>query len=170
MTTTRRGIRQVLATALIVVALSLAAVPGAAASGSWGWPVIGPVIRAFDPPRTAFGAGHRGIDIACPPGAAIRAVAPGAVTFAGSVGGQRYVTVAHPDGTQVTFSWVDAIVVRRYDAVLAGQPVATCGVGHPGAIIPHVHVGVRTPDGTYLDPLDVLLAPRISSFIRLAPR
>ena len=150
--------------------LSSVATESARASGVWSWPVVGPVLRAFDPPRTAFGSGHRGIDIACPVGAPIRAVAPGLVTFAGSVGGQRYVTVRHADGTQSTASWVAAIDVRRDDVVVAGQRIASCGSGHSGATIPHVHFGVRTPDGTYVDPLGVLLPPKLSSFLRLAPR
>lgn len=140
------------------------------ASGVWSWPVVGPVLRAFDPPRTTFGSGHRGIDIACPIGASIRAVAAGTVTFAGSVGGQRYVTVTHADGTQSTASWVETIIVRRNDAVVAGQAIASCGTGHSGTVVPHVHFGVRTADGTYIDPLGLLLPPRLSSFLRLAPR
>lgn len=132
--------------------------------------MIGPVLRAFDPPRTAFTSGHRGIDIACWPDAQILAVAPGVVTFAGSVGGQRYVTVTHSDGTQSTASWVSSILVRRDAVVTTGTPIATCGAGHIGAVIPHVHFGFRTPEGTYLDPLDLLVPPNLSSFIRLAPR
>lgn len=154
----------------LAAAASLALPRVASAAGAWSWPVVGPVLRAFDPPRTAYGSGHRGIDIACAIGGAIRAPAAGAVSFAGSVGGQRYVTVTHLDGTQSTVSWVDAIVVRRNETVAAGQMLATCGTGHPGAVIPQVHFGVRTPDGVYLDPLEVLLAPRLSAFLRLAPR
>lgn len=156
--------------AVVVAALMSLVVPvPSRASGAWSWPVVGPVLRAFDPPKTTFGSGHRGIDIACPRGAPIRAVAAGVVTFAGSVGGQRYVTITHTDGTQSTVSWVEAIVVRRDDVVLDGATIATCGTGHVGSTIPHVHLGVRTPDGAYVDPLDVLLPPRLSSFIRLAP-
>jgi murein DD-endopeptidase MepM/ murein hydrolase activator NlpD len=44
--------------------LAPAAVGPARAAGDWSWPVVGPVIRAFDPPDTPFGSGHRGIDIA----------------------------------------------------------------------------------------------------------
>jgi murein DD-endopeptidase MepM/ murein hydrolase activator NlpD len=152
------------------LALSIVRPDAALATGGWSWPVVGPVLRGFDPPRTAFGSGHRGIDIACPIGAPVRAAASGTVTFAGSVGGQRYVTVTHGDGLQSTASWVEAIAVRRGDAVLEGQAIATCGTGHSGAVISHVHFGVRTPEGTYIDPLGLLLPPRLSSFLRLAPR
>jgi murein DD-endopeptidase MepM/ murein hydrolase activator NlpD len=155
---------------IAITAILLLGPSAARASGSWSWPVVGPVLRAFDAPRTAFGSGHRGIDIACRIGTPILAAASGTVTFAGSVGGQRYVTVTHADGRQSTASWVDAVLVRRNDAVVAGQALATCGFGHVGALIPHVHFGVRMPDGTYVDPLVVLAPPRLSSFLRLAPR
>lgn len=145
--------------------------PGTAwASGTWIWPVVGPVLRGFDPPRSAYGAGHRGIDIACWPGAVIGAPATGVVSFAGSVGGLRYVTLTHADGSQSTASFVDELLVRKGSTVLEGAAVATCGIGHPGAVIPHVHFGVRAVDGSYLDPLSLLLAPRLSPFLRLAPR
>lgn len=156
---------------LAMLGLGLLVRPGTSlASGNWSWPVIGPVLRAFDPPKTAFGSGHRGIDVACAVGSPVRAVATGVVSFAGSVGGQRYVTITHPDGMQTTASWVDALLVRRNDVVLPGAPIATCGTGHVGSTIPHVHLGVRTPDGVYVDPLVLLLPPRLSPFIRLAPR
>lgn len=154
---------------LAIVASVLQPSPYSYAVGSWSWPVIGPVLRAFDPPRTAYGSGHRGIDIACWPGSEILAVAPGVVTFAGSVGGQRYVTVTHADGTQSTASWVSSILVRRDAVVASGAPLATCGTGHIGTTIPHVHVGFRTPEGVYLDPMDLLVPPSLSSFIRLVP-
>lgn len=170
--TARRSPRSIRATTVVVTAaLVLLFIPSPSwASGGWPWPVIGPVLRAFDPPKTAFGSGHRGIDVACSVGTPIRAVAPGVVSFAGSVGGQRYVTITHADGMQTTASWVDALLVRRNDVVLPGAAIATCGTGHAGATIPHVHFGVRTPDGAYVDPLSVLLPPRLSSFLRLAPR
>jgi murein DD-endopeptidase MepM/ murein hydrolase activator NlpD len=64
-------------------------------SADWAWPVVGPVIRGFDPPSTPFGAGHRGIDIAAPMGTPVLASAPGLVTFAGEVAGHLFVTVDH---------------------------------------------------------------------------
>lgn len=92
------------------------------------------------------------------------------MTFAGSVGGQRYVTVTHADGVQSTASWVDAVLVRKNDTVVVGAPIAMCGLGHPGSLIPHLHFGVRAPDGTYRDPLSALPPPTLTSFLRLAPR
>lgn len=154
-----------------LVAVALVVGPRAAATGgTWMWPVIAPVLRIFDPPATQYGAGHRGIDIACARGAPVVAAATGVVTFAGSVGGQRYVTVDHGDGLATTYSYVDAVRVRKGQTVTRGQPVAACGTGHPGSLIPHVHLGVKRADGTYVDPLAVLAPAHVSSFVHLAER
>lgn len=144
-------------------------VPTAAATGAdWGWPVVGPVIRGFDPPQTPFGAGHRGIDIAAGAGTPVVAPEAGSVSFAGRVGGELYVTLDHGGGLSSTYSWVSAILVRRGDVVARSSPIALSGRGHPGAAIPHLHLGVRK-DGAYLDPLAFLGPIDVSSFVRLAP-
>ena len=71
------------------------------ASGDWSWPVVGPVTRAFDPPDSPFGSGHRGIDIAAPVGSAVHAASTGTITFAGPVGGRLFVTVDRGAGPRV---------------------------------------------------------------------
>jgi murein DD-endopeptidase MepM/ murein hydrolase activator NlpD len=145
-----------------------AADPSVASAGSWGWPVSGPVVRAFDPPDTPFGAGHRGIDIAVPVGTTIVAPEAGVVSFAGRVGGQLFVTLDHGGGLTSTYSWLSAALVRRGDAVSRGAPIAITGTGHPGSGVPHLHLGVRL-DGVYVDPLDYLGPASVSAFVRLAP-
>lgn len=144
--------------------------PAVATGGTWAWPTIGPVLRVYDPPATTYGAGHRGIDIACSRGAPILAVASGVVTFAGSVGGQRYVTVDHGIGTSSTYSYLDAVLVRKGALVVTGTPVGSCGSGHAGSTIPHVHLGVKRPDGSYEDPLRLLVPADLTSFVHLAAR
>jgi hypothetical protein len=42
------------------------------------------------------------------------------------------------------------------------------GWGHPGALIPHLHFGVRL-DGAYQDPFGYLGPVSLSMFVRLAP-
>jgi murein DD-endopeptidase MepM/ murein hydrolase activator NlpD len=152
----------------IALTSSLVVAPPAKASGSWAWPVVGPVIRAFDPPDSPYGAGHRGIDIAAPSGSVAVAPADGRVAFAGPVGGRLFVTIDHGGGLESTFSWVSSLEVRRGDVVTAGQPVARTGGGHTGDTVANLHFGVRLDDA-YVDPLDYLLPLDVSAFIRLTP-
>jgi murein DD-endopeptidase MepM/ murein hydrolase activator NlpD len=144
---------------------SPAALPGA---GTWTWPVSGPVTRAFEPPETPFGSGHRGIDIAVAAGTTVVAAEAGVVAFAGPVGGELFVTIDHGGGLTSTYSWLSAIVVRRGDVVGAGAPIARSGFGHPGVTPPHLHLGVRLDD-RYQDPMAYLGPLSVSTFIRLAP-
>ncbi len=144
------------------------AVPSASASGDWGWPVVGPVIRGFDPPSSPYGAGHRGIDIATPFGTPVRAAAPGTVSFAGKVAGQLFVTVNHGGGLASTCSWLSSILVRKGAVVVAGDVLGLSGSGHPGSLVPHLHFGVKL-GGVYVDPLQYLTSPSVVDLIRLAP-
>jgi murein DD-endopeptidase MepM/ murein hydrolase activator NlpD len=136
--------------------------------GAWVWPVVGPIIDGFAPPDSPFGSGHRGIDIAAGLGTEVLAPADGTVSFAGPVGGRRFVTIDHGDGLRSTVSFVEDLRVRTGDVVVAGQVVAVSGTGHAETDVPHVHFGVRIGD-TYVDPLAYLAPPDVSSFIRLAP-
>jgi murein DD-endopeptidase MepM/ murein hydrolase activator NlpD len=157
----------------LLIAFTVAAHPirGAASyggSGTSSWPVVGPVIGAFEPPETPFGAGHRGIDIAASVGTTVVAPEAGVVAFAGKVGGELFVTLDHGGGLTSTYSWLSGALVRRGDAVPRGGAIALSGRGHPGSDVPHLHFGVRR-DGVYLDPLSFLAPPNVSEFIRLAP-
>lgn len=142
-----------------------AAVPG---SGTWSWPVVGPVIGVFEPPEMPFGSGHRGIDIAAPFGTTVAAAEAGVVTFAGPVGGELFVTLDHGGGLTSTYSWLSERLVSRGDVVPRGAPIARSGRGHAGSSTPHLHLGVRL-DGEYLDPMSFLGPLSVSDFIRLAP-
>src|SRR5918996_1070897 len=86
-----------------------AAVTADPAYGTYDWPVHGPVIRPFEPPVGPYGAGHRGIDIAVPPGTPVRAAAEGVVAFAGLVAGGGFVSIDHPDGVRTTYSWLGEV-------------------------------------------------------------
>jgi hypothetical protein len=140
----------------------------AAASGTWPWPVVGPVIRAFEPPSSPYARGHRGIDIAAVVGTVVVAPATGVVTFSGSIGSHLYLTLEHGGGLTTTYSWVSALLVVKSGRVMAGQPIARSGSGHPGDPIPNLHFGVKL-DGVYVDPMPYLLPPSVSTYIRLAP-
>jgi len=141
---------------------------GATDPGTWAWPVAGPVIGAYDPPDSPFGSGHRGIDVAAAIGTIVVAPADGTVSFAGPVGGRRFVTIDHGDGLRSTVSFVEALQVRTGDVVTRGQSIASSGTGHTGSTIPHVHFGVRIGE-IYQDPLVYLATPSATAFIRLAP-
>lgn len=150
-----------------LLAVGLAAGP-AAAAGDWVWPVVGPVIRGFDPPDSPYGSGHRGIDVAAPVGTFVVAPAPGTVTFAGPVGGQLFLTIDHGGGLLSSGSFLSEPLVRKGDLVARGQRVARSGEGHAGEEVPHLHFGVRL-DGVYVNPMDYLAPPSVSGYIRLAP-
>ena len=155
-------------TVLVGTQLSAAVAAAPAADRSWAWPVRGPVIRAFEPPETPFGSGHRGIDVAVPVGTVVVAPDAGLVVFSGKVGGQLFVTLDHGGGLTSTYSWLSETLVRKGDAVPRGASIARTGQGHAGGSVPHLHLGVRL-DATYLDPMEFLEPPSVSAFIRLAP-
>jgi murein DD-endopeptidase MepM/ murein hydrolase activator NlpD len=157
---------------ILVVVLTLAAVVGAApaafAAGTWTWPVIGPVIRGYDPPDSPYGSGHRGIDIAASVGTPVVAAEAGIVSFAGPVGGQLFVSVDHGAGVVSSYSYLSLVQVHKGDLVAQGFTIARSGTGHVGETPMHLHFGVRV-DGAYVDPLAFLGPPSVVSLIRLAP-
>lgn len=155
---------------MLLLTLLLSSVPAGPASavGDWLWPVEGAIIRGFDPPDSPYGSGHRGIDIAAAPGTPVRAPADGTVTFAGPIGGRLFMTIDHGGGVESTYSWLDALAVRKGDRVTRGTIVASTGWGHTGATTPHLHLGVKVDD-VYVDPLDHLGPVSVAGFIRLAP-
>lgn len=130
------------------------------------WPVGPPravVVRGWEPPVSAYGRGHRGVDLAAPPGTRVRAAAAGRVSFAGPVAGRGVlvVTLPAPPGAvplRITYEPVRA-VVEAGARVRAGQVVALTAADAAshcaGACL---HWGLRRGDA-YLDPLSLL--PRL---------
>ncbi|MFE1286010.1 murein hydrolase activator EnvC family protein [Streptomyces sp. NPDC058751] len=125
------------------------------------WPVgVRPfVVRGWEPPATAYSRGHRGVDLAAAPGAPVRAVAPGRVSFAGRVAGRGVVSV-ELSGTgapplRTTYGPVRASV-RKGDEVLAGRVLGTLEAPdtHCGPT-PCLHWGLLR-DTVYLNPLSLL--------------
>ncbi|OEJ94199.1 murein hydrolase activator EnvC family protein [Streptomyces thermolilacinus] len=135
------------------------------------WPLGPPravVVRGWEPPVSAYGRGHRGVDLAAPPGTRVRAAAGGRVSFAGAVAGRGVlvVTLAAPPGAvplRVTYEPVRA-AVEAGTVVASGQVVAVTApdaASHCAGTC--LHWGLRRGD-TYLDPLSLL--PR---HLRLRP-
>jgi murein DD-endopeptidase MepM/ murein hydrolase activator NlpD len=111
-------------------------------------PVEAAIVDHFRPPPCRWCAGNRGIDYDTAPGTAVRASAPGVVTFAGRVGGDGFVVVGHADGLRTTYGYLDAITVPAGAYVGRGTVV--------GTTVGRLHFGVRR-GATYLDP-ELLLA------------
>lgn len=151
--------RRVLAVVVVLVPL-VVITPVAAAPLSYRAPSDAPIVDRFRPPPERWMAGNRGIDFGTAPGAAIVAAADGRVVFADVVAGALHVTVSHADGLRTTYSFVASITVSTSDRVRAGDVIAVAA----GPF----HFGVRTPDGTYLDP-EAVLAGRIRPPTRLVP-
>ncbi|MGW0817136.1 murein hydrolase activator EnvC family protein [Streptomyces viridiviolaceus] len=128
-----------------------------------GWPVgtRPAVLRGWEPPATPYGPGHRGVDLAAPPGTPVRTVAAGRVTFAGRVAGKGAVSV-ELTGTgdpplRTTYEPVEASV-RKGQQVTAGEVLGTVEPrgSHCTACL---HWGLLRGD-VYLNPLS-LLPPRL---------
>lgn len=146
-------------------ATAAAPAPAVSTQGwSWPWDPRPSVERGFEAPESTYGAGHRGIDLLGAPGTVVRAVAPGVVTFAGTVAGVETVTVDH--GTQRSTYQPVASVVAKGAPVLAGEPLGRLLVAGshcwPRSCL---HLGRRVGPA-YADPLALLVAP---ASIRLVP-
>ena len=87
----QRGIMLAAATAAVMMMWTSAPVRAADAHR---WPIVGAILRVYQPPATEYGAGHRGIDVAARVGDAIVSPIEGTVTFAGSVAGRGVITVS----------------------------------------------------------------------------
>ncbi|WP_372463955.1 peptidoglycan DD-metalloendopeptidase family protein [Streptomyces pinistramenti] len=127
------------------------------------WPVDGQhglhptVLRGWEPPPSPWAAGHRGVDLAAPAGATVRAAAAGRVTFAGNVAGRGVLTIELSDSGRpplhTTYEPVRA-TVRKGDEVTAGHPVAVLQPGPFHCHEPCLHWGLLRGK-TYLDPLSL---------------
>ncbi len=101
---------------------------------------------------TRWGHSHNGIDIAAPIGTPIRAPLPGEVIASGPASGfGLWVRVRHDDGTVTTYGHVNRSLVTVGEQVTAGEEIAEVGNrGHSTG--PHLHMEVRTPEGTVVNP------------------
>jgi murein DD-endopeptidase MepM/ murein hydrolase activator NlpD len=153
------GVTPSVVVVLLTVASLFLARPAAASGAPVGpvpagvWPLapVPEVVRAFDPPDTAYGAGHRGVDLASAVGAIVVSALPGTVTFAGRLAGRGVVVVDHGE-TRTTYEPVLGSV-RVGQPVLAGDRLGQLELSGshclPGACL---HWGWRRGE-VYLDPL-----------------
>lgn len=126
------------------------------------WPVGARpvVVRGWDPPATPYARGHRGVDLAAPVGAPVRAVAAGRVLFAGQVAGRGVVSL-ELTGTgnpplRTTYTPVRPSVSEG-DEIAPAQPVGTLAATPSHCAAPCLHWGLRR-DKAYLNPLSLLPA------------
>ncbi|MBW8764957.1 MAG: M23 family metallopeptidase [Geodermatophilales bacterium] len=156
--------------AVLLLAAVLAPVPAAAepvvppapATALWSAPVGGELVvtRPFEPPANPYAAGHRGVDLAGPPGSPVLAAGDGVVAFAGMVAGRPVVSIDHADGLRTTYEPVHPSVGAG-QAVARGSPIGTLAAGHTGCPSPAcLHWGLRRGE-TYLDPLTLLRPPEV---------
>ncbi|WP_425586540.1 M23 family metallopeptidase [Streptomyces ziwulingensis] len=124
------------------------------------WPVAPhpTVVRGWAPPATPYRPGHRGVDLAAPPGTPVRAVAAGRVTFAGRVAGKGVVSVTAADTGEpplrTTYEPVRASVEKGTE-VAAGEVVGTVEAAGSHCPAGCLHWGLRRGE-TYLNPLSLL--------------
>ncbi|MFE6823966.1 M23 family metallopeptidase [Streptomyces sp. NPDC057690] len=124
------------------------------------WPVgtRPAVLRGWEPPAGPYARGHRGVDLAAPPDAPVRAVAAGRVSFAGRVAGRGVVSVELSatglPPLRTTYEPVRASV-HKGDEVAPGQVVGTVEPTGSHCVPTCVHWGLLS-GRTYLDPLSLL--------------
>lgn len=98
---------------------------------------------------------HKGVDLAAPMNAPIRAIAEGVVVFADNYKGYgNLVVIEHEDGLTSHYGHCHEIKVAPLDKIAAGEIIAT--VGKSGNVTgPHLHLEIRK-NGKALDPQDFL--------------
>ncbi|WAP51062.1 M23 family metallopeptidase [Arthrobacter sp. ATA002] len=138
---------------------------------AWSWPLspVPAVVRPFEAPPQRWLAGHRGVDLAAPPGVPVLSPAAGTVTFTGWVVNRPVLTVDLGDGLLASF---EPVVAEKS----AGEPVAegevlgrladpaSAAPGHCAASC--LHWGVRL-NREYVNPLKYVTDRRPSVLLPL---
>lgn len=149
------GLMKSIATVALLLVLAVLQPNPAVAAERWSWPLSGHEVgRAFDLPANPYGAGNRGVDLAGEIGETVRSVAPGVVSYVGTINHVRIVVVDH-GAERSTYQPVAASVAVG-DAISAGQSIGTLLAtgGHcPGSVC--LHLGRKAGD-RYLDPLALM--------------
>jgi murein DD-endopeptidase MepM/ murein hydrolase activator NlpD len=129
-------------------------VPAPSREGAWPLEPRPEVVSGFDPPDTAWGRGHRGVDLLGHVGQEVHTSLGGVVTFASPLAGRGVVVVDH-GGVRTTYEPVSASV-QVGDLLAPRDVIGTLqrGSSHcfPRACL---HWGLRR-GGTYLDPLTLV--------------
>lgn len=115
-------------------------------------PVVGRITSLFMEERP--GDDHNGVDVAVPVGTPVRAPLDGVVVLRNyTERGGLQMRVRMSNGMTVGFAHLSEQLADMNATVARGQVVALSG--NSGASTgPHVHVTLRTQDGTLVDPLN----------------
>lgn len=111
------------------------------------------ITGTFGEAGTLWASGfHTGLDFAAPTGTPIKAVHGGTVTAAGWAGSYGYRTVVKlDDGEELWYCHQSSMTVTVGQKVSTGEVIGR--VGATGNVTgPHLHLEVRTVDGTAIDP------------------
>jgi hypothetical protein len=141
--------------ALLLVPDGLAhAAPGHA---TWRWPLRGAVVGHFRlAPRAPYARGQRrGIDVAAPPGSAVRAACAGRVTFTGALPHLGLAVSVRCGALVATYLRLARIAVHRGAIVAPGRRLGVLG---PAGLL---RLGARRAAERrgYVDPLTLLSDP-----------
>lgn len=153
------------AISIVLALVALALLPGSALGGGWGWPLEGRVFAPFAQSSDPYASGdHRGVDIEAAEGTTVVAPISGKVRWTGTLGaGGKMVSLTSNSGLHVlSFLHLSKISVARGQAVMPGAKLGLSGSsGDLRGKPPHLHFGVRVPEGgelRYVDPLPLLSA------------
>jgi murein DD-endopeptidase MepM/ murein hydrolase activator NlpD len=126
----------------------------AAGAGGWRWPLRGPVVGAFHvSPRAPFARGQRrGIDVSARPGAVVRAVCPGRVTFTGALPHRGLAVSVRCGALMATYLGLGRIATHTVSHVASGGALGTLGATG------RLRLGARRASDRrgYVDPLLLL--------------
>ena len=138
----------------------------AAGAGGWRWPLRGPVVGAFHvSPRAPFARGQRrGIDVSARPGAVVRAVCPGRVTFTGALPHRGLAVSVRCGALMATYLGLGRLATHTGSHVASGGALGTLGATG------RLRLGARRASDRrgYVDPL-LLLADGARPLPHLGP-
>jgi murein DD-endopeptidase MepM/ murein hydrolase activator NlpD len=121
-------------------------------------PVPGKVTSKFGSrvhPVTKKQHEHNGVDFKAAMGTAVKAAAPGRVSFAGESGASGLlVRIDHGGGVETLYAHNSRLLVKAGQSVAQGEKIALAG-SSGRSTGPHLHFGVKV-GGRHVDPLSVL--------------
>jgi septal ring factor EnvC (AmiA/AmiB activator) len=137
------------------LAVEAVSVPLTPFRGALDWPVTGPLAARFGQANHAAGGGVRnGIEVAAPEGTPVRAVHPGAVSFADSFTGYGTLAIVdHGAEHYSLYGYLSSVTVARGDHVQTGQELGRVGLAPAGPSALYFEVRI---DGRSVDPVQWL--------------